>query len=172
MLLETHKEGGLLKTIIIIIKQHIVCGLCVREADLSDVGSARGCRPGAWVLDWILWALFGWAWAAEKGTTQDEKCSCTPADVKRGTQLSPLCVGQDGVVEIPDDGVGGPADGDEDENTGADEDDPSGDGHLGFGDRVFHKVGAFAPNNAQEDPKDADDDGDDHKSSGGLKVLG
>lgn len=141
------------------------------DLSASDVGSAGGCGPGTGVLDWILWALFRWAGTAEEGTTQEEKRSCAPADVKCSPQLSPLGVGQDGVVEIPDDGVGRPADGDEHENTGANEDDSSSNGHLGFGRWILHKVGALASCNAQDDPKGRNDDGDDHKSSGSLKVL-
>lgn len=64
-----------------------------RRTDLSDVGSAGGCGPGTGVLDWILWALFGGAGAAEEGATQDEKRGRAPADVKSGPQLSPLGVG-------------------------------------------------------------------------------
>ncbi|TNN56567.1 hypothetical protein EYF80_033212 [Liparis tanakae] len=110
--------------------------------------------------------------AAEEGATQDEEPGCAPADVERGSQLPPLGVGQEGVVEIPDDGVGGPADGDEDEHAGANEDNSSGDGHFGLGVLVVHEVGALASDNAQDDPEGRDDDGDDHKGPGRLEVLG
>ena len=48
----------------------------------SDIGPAGRFGLGNRVLDWILWAVFGWAGAAEEATTQDEKPSCAPADVE------------------------------------------------------------------------------------------
>lgn len=163
---ETHNEGDSLE------EKVKSCAVFFRRAGRSDVGSAGGCGPGAGVLDWIFWAVFGWAGAAEEGTTQEEKCSRAPADVKRGSQLSPLGVGQDGAVEVPDDGVGRPADGDQDEDAGTNEDDPRSDGHLGFGAFILHKVGALASCDAHNDAEDGNDDGDDHEGSGGLEVLG
>lgn len=140
------------------------------RTEISDVGPAADHRLGWSVLDRVLFSLLGWAGAAEEAAAKDEEAGRAPADVERGAQLPPLGVGQDGVVEIPDDGVGRPADGDEDEHAGADEHDARCDGHLGFGRHVLHEVGALASRHPQDDPEGGHDDGHDHQGPGGLEV--
>lgn len=47
-----------------------------------------------------------WAGAAQQSAPQQQQGRGTPADVHGGPQLALLCVGDQGVVEVPDDTIG------------------------------------------------------------------
>lgn len=141
-----------------------------RRFGTLDVRLAAVDRASFGILHVVV-VLFGGAGAAEEPPAQEQQPCGGPADVERGPQLPPLGVGQDGVVEVPDDGVGGPADGDQHQEASDDEDDACSDGHFALLHFILNKVGALAAHHSEEDPEDPDDDCYDDQRSGGLQVL-
>ncbi|TNN48297.1 hypothetical protein EYF80_041507 [Liparis tanakae] len=108
--------------------------------------------------------------AAEEPPPQEQQPRRGPADVERGPELPLLRAGQDGVVEITDNGAGAPADGNEHQEACDDEDDAGRHGHFALFPLVLHEVGALAPDRPEKKAEDAGDDGDDGEGSGGLQV--
>lgn len=143
----------------------------LRAARFLDVRSAALHWASLGILHIIVALISGGTRAAEETPAQEQEPSWAPPNVERSPQLPPLSVGQDGVVEIPNDGVGGPADGDEHHQARNDEGDPGRDGHFTLLPFVLHKVGALAPDHGEEDREDSNDDGYDHERSGSLQVL-
>lgn len=141
-----------------------------RRFGILDVRFAAVDRASFGILHVIV-VLFGRAGAAEEPPAQEQQPCGGPADVERCPELPPLSIGQDGVVEVPDDGVGGPADGDQHQEASDDEDDPWSDGYFALLDFILNKVGALATYHSEKDPEDPDNDCYDDERSGGLQVL-
>ena len=66
--------------------------------------------------------------------------------------------------------MGGPADGDEAEDSSHDEHNSGCDAHLALGRRILHTVGALPPGYREQDSHDTHDDGNDGEGPGGLEV--
>lgn len=128
-------------------------------------------RASLGVPDIIVVLILGRTRAAEEPTADEEQPSSAPANVERGPQLPLLSINQGWVVEIPNDCVGRPADGDEDQDACDDEGDTCCDGHSALSDFIWNEVGALASHHAQQDSNDCNDDGDDNECSGGLQIL-
>lgn len=139
-----------------------------------DVGFAIG--NGTWlgvlVAIVVILLLLRWTGTAEKTSTENQKCSSAKANVECSPKLPLLSTVDDGVVEVLDDGVGGPADWDETQDSSNDEGDATGNSHFDLFALILHKVGALASIDSQDHCEQADDDGDDDQSSGGLQILG
>ncbi|KAF3840978.1 hypothetical protein F7725_006840 [Dissostichus mawsoni] len=88
-----------------------------------NVGLAAVLRASLGVLHIVVLLNSGGTGAAEEPPAQDQQPCGGPAEVQRGPQLPPLSVGHDGVVEITNDGVGSPADGDQHHDACDDKDD-------------------------------------------------
>lgn len=109
---------------------------------------------------------------AQDRSPDDEQRSRRPAHVNGGPQLpSPLRRGQ-GVVEARDDGVSGPADGNDAQDSCYDEDHAPGEADIGLEQPfVAVEVGAAGPDHGQPDGYHADGDRDADQSPRGLQVL-
>ncbi len=121
---------------------------------------------GCVISRFLLW----WAVAAEQSSSDDQQGSGSPANVKRCSQLSLLCLVQQGVVEVLDDDVGRPAHRDQTQHSRNDENHTGSDTDFGFGALILDAIGAFASSHGQHDTQDPNNDGNDGERTGGLKV--
>lgn len=116
--------------------------------------------------------IFPWGAAAAQDRPANQKQGWgSPSHVQRCTDLHFLRSGNDGAVELPNDGVCRPANGDELCQWRSDERHPRTNHHSGFHPLPFSAVGALCPHHGNEDSHHSYDDGDDGESPGSLQVL-
>ena len=95
-----------------------------------------------------------WAGAAEQRAPQQLQRGRRPAHVQGGAHLALLSLGHQGVVKVPDDGVGRPGHRHEGQQGGQQEEHARHDGDLGLGRVVLHAVGALGAHERHEEPED------------------
>ena len=130
-------------------------GAALSAAEGGGAGDARGTRA-----------------RVEQGSPDEEQGRGPPAHVQGGAQLPLVGGGDVGVVEIPDDGVGGPADGHQVQEPGDGEEGSGDAGDAGLEAVYADAFGALDPEDAQSQSQTADQDGEDGEAPGRLHVAG
>ena len=99
-----------------------------------------------------------------------QQSSGPPTDEQGCAQLPSLRVHDDGVVEIPDDGVSRPGDWNQAEDCADYEEHARCNDDFGFGCPILQAVGAFSSSEGQQDTHYIHQDGNDDQCAGGLQV--
>lgn len=107
--------------------------------------------------------------ATQYPSSNDKQSPRCPAHIDGGAQLPSPLIGGQRVVETSDNAVSRPADRNEAEQPGHNEDHTSRHTNVGFGQRVLMKeVGAAGPHHGEPYGHHTDSNGDTDQSSGGL----
>lgn len=108
----------------------------------------------------------------EQRATDEQQGRGTPAHVERRPQLTLVWRRHVRVVEIPDNGVGGPADGHEVEEARDDKDGAGDAGQARLQTRVAHALGALDAQDAQGECQAAEEHREHGEATGRLHVAG
>lgn len=130
-------------------------------------GSPRGRVSDRWGE-----LAFHGAGEAEEHAPEEQESGSRPAHVQ-GSPHFPLLGGWDvGVVELPDDDVGCPAEGNEDQEAGQDEDDSSSEQYSALHLAALVADRALSSNHGHQKSDQAHDGCHDRESSASLELLG
>lgn len=114
----------------------------------------------------------GPAEAAQQTTGQEQQHAGGPAQVDAGAHLPLHGGGDQRVVEVPDGDVGGPADGDDDQQAGQQQPHAAHQVDLGFGVLVLDAGGEVGAAEHDEEAEGGQHAADDGHGAGGLQVGG
>lgn len=129
--------------------------------------------PWRWLVAWV--SVNGFLRRTRSGqddATDEKKRSRGPPNVDGGTDLPPLCVDGQGVLEFCDGDSCRPADGDQDDDAGDDDETAADDHHLGLRVVSVQAAGALGSDECDHEADEAEDEADDDQRSGGLQIPG